>query len=135
MKNHVLGFFICFTIIFVMSGIAVSEEAKESDIRILPYGMADYMDIISGDPAKQSSVIKTNAFKPQIISTSANNDLQVLGLWFINSGRSTDQDILVFRLLFNVRPATHRRPHLAGRRNALPRFSDWRHGRSYDAQR
>ncbi|MBT5855992.1 T9SS type A sorting domain-containing protein [bacterium] len=37
----------------------------------------------------------------QVVASSENNAIDVLGLWFINNGQSVSDDLVVFRLIFN----------------------------------
>ena len=53
-----------------------------------------------------NSAIKTTAagatvHKSNVIATSQNNNLDVLGFWFVNSGLSYSDDVVVMRVAFN----------------------------------
>ncbi len=63
-----------------------------SSIKVAPY------DINS---AIRTSIDDDNVIRSNVIATSENNKLNVLGFWFVNSGLSYSDDVVVMRVAFN----------------------------------
>jgi hypothetical protein len=78
-------------IAYLLSGLILMSSLGFSNIKVSSYGV--------------DSAIKTTAagVRPHsnVIATSTNNKLNVLGFWFVNSGVTYSDDVVVMRVAFN----------------------------------
>jgi len=94
MKTHqkrLCALICCITLVF--SSVVIAGE-----IIVKPMGFSSYVPTVTDG----KKTVSNSSFSPsQVIGVSNDGDISVLGLWFINSGRAVEDDIIVFRLLFN----------------------------------